>query len=104
MKIKAKMTRQGDVRRDWVNRIPVVTESNHPRFVVGSRFDWGFVQVALGDGYSVEIEPDDINASNCNHEKGFVRSGLKTEHDLIYICPVCKEFRYRREILDVLNE
>ena len=53
-----------NMRSDWVepyskmgNKIPVVVESNHPRFVVGTRLDWGFVQVALDDGYAVTIHP-----------------------------------------------
>ena len=32
-----------------------VIESDHPRFVVGSRFDFGFLQAANRDGYSCEI-------------------------------------------------
>jgi hypothetical protein len=49
---------------DWVepyksygNCIPLVTTSTHPRFVPGVRLDWGFVQVALEDGYRVIINP-----------------------------------------------
>lgn len=93
MNIKAKMTREGDLSRSWVNRIPMVIESDHPRFVVGTRLDWGFVQVALDNGYTVVIEPDIINMTNCSHEKGFERSGLRTGNSLLYICPICKESR-----------
>lgn len=57
-KIEAQMT------PDWVEpyskmgqKIPVVTESNHPRFQAGVRLDWGFVQVALRDGFQVNIKP-----------------------------------------------
>jgi len=35
--------------------IPYVVKSNHPRFTVGTRLDWGFVSCALEDGYSVQI-------------------------------------------------
>ena len=48
---------------DWIlpystmeyNKIPVVTKSNHPRFVVGKRLDYGFLQIALSEGYKVTI-------------------------------------------------
>lgn len=51
------------MRPDWVppycyehnHGIPVVIQSN-PRFVVGWRLDYGFVQVALREGYDVTIE------------------------------------------------
>jgi len=36
--------------------IPMVVESNHPRFRVGTRLDWGFVSVSLQDGYDVHIK------------------------------------------------
>jgi len=48
---------------DWVepyakegSKIPVVTESEHPRFTQGTRFDYGFLQVSLRDGYSVLLK------------------------------------------------
>lgn len=34
-----------------------VTESDHPRFVVGSRFDYGFLNIAVKEGFGIEIEP-----------------------------------------------
>ena len=34
-----------------------VTKSKHPRFVVGSRFDFGFLQIANDEGYVCEIHP-----------------------------------------------
>jgi hypothetical protein len=35
-----------------------VIESNHPRFTVGSRFDYGFMEIATTvDGYVVEVRP-----------------------------------------------
>jgi hypothetical protein len=33
--------------------IPVVVMSNHPRFVAGTRFDYGFLHISLDEGYSV---------------------------------------------------
>jgi len=93
LKIKAKMMREGDLNRSWVNRIPIVIESDHPRFVVGTRLDWGFVQVALDNGYTVTIDPDIINMTNCSHEKGFERSGVRQGNNSLYICPICKESR-----------
>lgn len=38
-----------------------VIRSDHPRFVVGSRFDWGFATVAGCQGYSLEILPVPVN-------------------------------------------
>ena len=34
-----------------------VAESTHPRYVVGSRFDYGFLEIASMQGYRIEIEP-----------------------------------------------
>jgi hypothetical protein len=49
---------------DWLEpyykfggNIPVVIKSNHPNYRKGTRLDWGFVQVALGESYIVEIKP-----------------------------------------------
>lgn len=39
-----------------------VVESNHPRFEVGSRFDFGFFSVATDDGYEIESRPIAGNA------------------------------------------
>lgn len=56
MRIVAKMM------PDWIEPyvgqdIPVVTESDVPRFPVGKRFDWGLVMTALRDGVEVHIYP-----------------------------------------------
>lgn len=37
----------------WDGTIPVVVASNHPRFIPGTRFDYGFMQVSLRDGYCI---------------------------------------------------
>lgn len=37
----------------WDGTIPYVIASNHPRFVPGKRFDYGFMCVALNDGYCI---------------------------------------------------
>lgn len=34
-----------------------VVESNHERFIVGSRFDYGFFNVATREGYTILSEP-----------------------------------------------
>lgn len=34
-----------------------VVASNHPRFIVGSRFDFGFLTIAVEEGYRVSIAP-----------------------------------------------
>jgi hypothetical protein len=36
-----------------------VIESNHPRFVAGSRFDYGFFSVATDDGYAILSLPQE---------------------------------------------
>jgi hypothetical protein len=43
--------------KGWDQKIPFVVDSNHPRFAEGTRLDWGFAQVALRDGYTLEIRP-----------------------------------------------
>lgn len=40
---------------DVEHRIPWVVCSTHERFVEGTRFDYGFLQIALRDGYEVLI-------------------------------------------------
>ena len=34
-----------------------VIESNHPRFTVGSRFDYGFFDIATDEGYIIVSYP-----------------------------------------------
>lgn len=95
--MKAKMV------KDWVppyekGTIPVVIEGDHPRFVEGTRLDWGFVQVAIGDGWTVSIEPFEINRSNCTHPDGFIRTGILMMHSgkeyRGYWCDTCRACRY----------
>lgn len=38
--------------------IPRVVYSTHPEYVTGTRFDYGFLQVALGQDYCVIILPN----------------------------------------------
>lgn len=52
---------------DWVEPyrkggsfIPQVVTSTHPRFSANTRLDWGFVRVALRDGYRVTILPAEV--------------------------------------------
>lgn len=35
----------------------IVVYSNHKRFIVGSRFDYGFANVASKEGFIIEILP-----------------------------------------------
>lgn len=42
---------------ELVIEVLLVIESNHPKFIVGTTLDWGFIQVALKDGYTVTIQP-----------------------------------------------
>ncbi len=34
-----------------------VQESNHPRFTVGKRFDYGFMSIAVEEGYTITVLP-----------------------------------------------
>lgn len=44
--------------KEWGYRKAMrVIESNHPRFVVGYRFDLGFLDIATMEGYTVHVEP-----------------------------------------------
>lgn len=48
--------------KDWTHGyegqpIPVIRTSDHPGFKPRTRFDWGNVQTALKDGWSVTIHP-----------------------------------------------
>lgn len=52
--IITEMQPEGDGRAG----IPVVIMSTHLRFVPGYRFDYGFLQIALREGYSVTILND----------------------------------------------
>ncbi len=47
---------------DWVapycgDLIPIVIESTHPNYNVNTRFDYGFMQNAIKDGYEILIKP-----------------------------------------------
>jgi hypothetical protein len=35
----------------------IVTQSNHPRFKVGTRFDFGFFKIATDEGYTIISTP-----------------------------------------------
>lgn len=43
------------------NFIPYAIFSKHERFTVGTRFDYGFLQVALEEGFMVIIRPKDAS-------------------------------------------
>lgn len=50
-----------EMHLDWVKPyigelIPVVIKSDHPRFIRGTRLDYGFVKTALRDGYDVTLK------------------------------------------------
>lgn len=34
-----------------------VVRSDHPRFSVGTRFDFGFLNIAIEEGYRIQIDP-----------------------------------------------
>ena len=37
----------------WDGTIPVVLKSNHKRFTKGTRFDYGFMMIALQNGFNI---------------------------------------------------
>ncbi len=50
------------LKPDWVepyakegSLIPVVVASSHPKYTPGTRFDYGFMQTAIREGYSVML-------------------------------------------------
>ena len=55
--IKAKMG-DDDVLYWKGTKIPFVIESNHPKYTIGTRFDWGYVRQAIKEGYTVTIIPE----------------------------------------------
>lgn len=50
------------------NFIPIIQYSDHPRFRVGSRFDYGFLQVAIAQGYAVLIFPNEEQPNHYNED------------------------------------
>ena len=62
MKPKRQRRIEAEMRPDWIEPyakagelIPVVAISAHPRFPAGTRLDWGFIHLALLDGYDIKI-------------------------------------------------
>lgn len=112
MFVKAKMMKDTiEPYKSWGKKIPFVIESNHPGFIRGARLDWGFLQVAIEDGYTVTVEPFEINKSNCKHEKGFKKTcilrGFGKDECRQYSCNICGADRYMRsnkKLPDVLPE
>ena len=49
----------------------MVIESNHPRFIQGSRFDFGFLNIATDEGYICEIHP--LAKPKTYHKKTSIR-------------------------------
>ena len=43
--------------KSMYNMAMQVVESDHPRFVVGSRFDFGFMSIATEEGYTIVSLP-----------------------------------------------
>ena len=57
MYVVAKMEKEFLEPYNIENKVPVVIESDHPRFVEGTRLDWGFAETAIEDGYILTIIP-----------------------------------------------
>jgi hypothetical protein len=54
------------------NVCPYVIESNHPRFVAGSRFDYGFLGIALAEGYTILFVGNRIPSEAKKWEDGYL--------------------------------
>ncbi len=66
--------------KEWgYNRAMRVIKSDHPRFVVGSRFDWGFASVAGCQGYALEILPVPAELVTPSENKVFEVSSYRAE-------------------------
>jgi hypothetical protein len=52
--------------RRFSNGEMMVELSTHLRFVEGTRFDFGFMNIAMHDGYIIEIHPDTRRNKNEN--------------------------------------
>ena len=57
-KMEKKITVQWVKEEEWgYGKAMRVIESNHPRFTVGSRFDFGFFSIATDEGYKIVSLP-----------------------------------------------
>ena len=62
-KMEKKITVQWVKEEEWgYGKAMRVIESNHPRFTVGSRFDFGFFSIATDEGYKIVSLPMPSNA------------------------------------------
>lgn len=67
MKTKKSIVVQWVKEDEWgYGKAMRVTESSHPRFVVGSRFDFGFFDVATVEGYTITSIPMTENLTKKN--------------------------------------
>lgn len=57
------------------HKIPWVVTSTHKRFIPGTRFDYGFLQIALSEGYEVQIKQRDLRDANEQMLKDLWRIG-----------------------------
>lgn len=47
----------GSIHHSFTSKSMKVITSNHPRFIEGTRFDFGFLEIASTEGYTIEILP-----------------------------------------------
>lgn len=64
-----------------------VVESDHPIFIVGSRFDYGFLNIAVDTGYEVHIDavPESVHRAETASLRG--QGGEKREEQKTIPCP-----------------
>lgn len=55
MTLNKRFGSKGELSHSWEEAEMRVVNSTHPRFCNGTRFDWGFADIALKEGYSLEI-------------------------------------------------
>jgi hypothetical protein len=57
MTLNKRFGANGELHHSWKEMEMRVVDSTHPRFSNGTRFDWGFAEIALKEGYQLEILP-----------------------------------------------
>jgi len=54
-----------------------IIKSDHKRFIVGSRFDFGFLDIAVEEGYSVLINPVEYSEGDTEEQLHLLRQELR---------------------------
>ena len=52
-RINQRFNENGSVHHEWEEKEMRVTKSDHPKYAVGSIFDFGFFTIATNEGYKI---------------------------------------------------